>query len=234
MSPTKPKADAARRYWDSLFMAMEGDRSARSSAWLNRHLRPLARTGNRVLDLGCGTGDDVRVLAREGFATVGLDFSWNALAFARDMYRGRYVQADLRARRLPFRDGSFDGVIARCSLHYFTLAQTEKIVAEVARVLVPGGSFAFVVNSAEYLKKKARYDYATAKTVEPRTIQFADGVQRHFFTRPELGRILKGWDVEYEHEGLFRQYEEQRIAWTVRARKKPWSARYPARSRAAP
>jgi ubiquinone/menaquinone biosynthesis C-methylase UbiE len=201
-------------------MAMEVERSARSSAWLNRHVKALARTGNRLLDLGCGTGDDVRVLAREGFWTVGLDFSWPALTFARDMFpRGRYLQADLRAG-LPFRDASFDAVIARCSLHYFTVPETERIVAEVARVLVPKGAFAFVINSSKMVARRMRYDYRTHKVLEPRTIRFADGVVRHFFTRPEVARLLRRrFDIEYEHEGLFKQYEENRIAWTVRGRK---------------
>ncbi len=214
--------DPSKLYWEGLFMAMEGDRSARSSAWLNRHLKALARTGPRLVDVGCGTGDDVRVLAREGFWTVGMDFAWNGLTFARDMFpRGHYVQADLRARRLPFRDESFDAVIARCSIHYFTPAQTQRIVADLARILVPGGTFAFVVNSAESLKRKMRYDYGEAKVVETRTLQFKDGVVRHFFTETEIRQLLRGaFDIEYAHQGTFVQYEERRIAWTVRARKR--------------
>ena len=215
-------SDPSQRYWEGLFMAVEGERSARSSAWLNRHLKALARTGPRLVDLGCGTGDDVRVLAREGFWTVGLDFAWNGLTFARDLFaRGRYVQADLRGRRLPFRDGSFDAVIARCALHYFTAAQTQKVVDEIARILVPGGALAFVVNSAESLRRKMRYDYREVKTLEPRTVRFKDGLVRHFFTEPELRRLLRvAFDTEYAHEGEFAQYDERRIAWTVRARKK--------------
>ncbi len=216
------KQDASQRYWDGLFMAMEGERSARSSLWLERHLKALGRTGPRLVDLGCGTGDDVRVLAREGFWTVGLDFSFNALTFSRDMYpRGKYVQAELRARRLPFRDATLDAVTARCSFHYFTLAQTQRIFDEIARVLRSGGTVAFVVNSAEHLKRRMRYDYAKAKPLEPRTIRFSDGLVRHFFTETELKRLLrKSFDLEYVHEGKFMQYDEQRIAWTVRARKK--------------
>ncbi len=213
--------DPSKRYWEGLFMAMEGERSARSSAWLDRHVKALARTGPRLVDLGCGTGDDVRVLAREGFWTVGVDFAFNALTFARDMFpRGRFVQADLRARRLPFREASFDAVIARCSLHYFTLAQTQRVVDEVARILAPGGALAFVVNSAEHLRRKLRYDYAKAKKLEPRTIRFSDGLVRHFFSEAELKRLLReSFGIEYAHEGPFRQYDEQRLAWTVRARK---------------
>lgn len=214
--------DAPRRHWEALFSAMEGERSARSSAWLDRHLKKLARTGPRLLDLGSGTGDDVRVLAKQGFWTVGLDFAWNALSFSRDMFpRGRWVQADLRDRRLPFRDASFDAVTARCSLHYFTLPQTQRIVDEVARVLAPGGSFAFVVNAAEHLRRKLRYDYASAKVLEPRTMRFKDGLVRHFFTEADLRKLLgKNFEIEYARQGPFRQYDEKRIAWTVRARKK--------------
>lgn len=210
----------AQRHWDELFASMEGERSARSSEWVRPHLRALARTGPRLLDLGCGTGDDVRVLAGEGFRTVGLDFSLNGLLFARDMFpRGRFVQADLEARRLPFRDAVFDAVIARCALHYFRLAQVQRLVDEVARVLAPGGAIAFVVNSAEHLRRRMQYDYSGSKTIEPRTLRLRDGMQYHFFSEAELRRLLRGsFKVELIHQGPFRQYEERKICWTVRAR----------------
>jgi len=212
----------AKRHWDEVFSAMEGERSARSSEWLRPHLKALARTGGRLLDLGCGTGDDVRVLAREGFSPVGLDFSLYALVFARDMYRrGHYVQADLEARRLPFEDGRFDAVIGRCSLHYFTMATMSRIVDEVARVVEPGGAFAMVVNSAEHLRRKMQYDYTGAKTIEPRTLRLQNGMQYHFFTEAEIRRLLRDdFAIEAMREGPFRQYEERKRAWVVRARRK--------------
>jgi ubiquinone/menaquinone biosynthesis C-methylase UbiE len=212
----------AKRHWDDVFAAMEGERSARSSEWLRPHLKALGRTGGSLLDLGCGTGDDVRVLAREGFRPVGLDFSLYALVFARDMYaRGHYVQADLEARRLPFRDRAFDAVISRCSLHYFTLAVMRRIVDEVARILVPDGAFALVVNSAEHLRRKMQYDYEGAKTVEPRTVRLRTGMQYHFFTQAEIRSLLgDNFVIETMREGPFRQYEERKRAWVVRARRR--------------
>lgn len=213
---------AAKRHWEDVFASMEGERSARSSAWLKPHLKALARNGPRLLDLGSGTGDDVRVLSREGFQPVGLDFAWNAITFARDMFpRGKFVQADLEARHLPFVDASFDAVIARCSLHYFTLKTRQHVIAEVARVLGSRGTFAFVVNSAEHLRRRMQYDYDGAKTLEPRTLRLASGMQYHFFTETELRRLLRPrFDVERMHEGPFHQYEERKRAWVVRARKK--------------
>lgn len=212
----------ARRHWEDLFAAMEGERSARSSEWLRPHLKALARTGPRLLDLGSGTGDDVRILSREGFRPVGLDFATNAISFARDMFsRGRFVQADLEAKRLPFKDASFDAVISRCSLHYFTRATTQRIFDEVARVLAPGGTVALVVNSAEHLRRRMQYDYDGAKAVEPRTLRMKSGMQYHFFTEAELRRLLRPhFEVERMHEGPFQQYEERKRAWVVRARKK--------------
>ncbi len=221
----------AKRHWEELFAHMEGERSARSSEWLRPHLKALGRSGPHVLDLGSGTGDDVRVLAREGFQPVGLDFAMNGLRFARDMFpRGRFLQADIEARRLPFRDASFDVVIGRCSLHYFTTPQTQRLFDEVARVLVPGGAFAFVVNSYEHLRRRLQYDYAGAKRIEPRTLRMRDGLQYHFFTEAELRRLLRAhFDIETMREGPFRQYDEQKRAWTVRARKVDAGVRPPRR-----
>lgn len=213
-------ADRHRRHWENVFMAMEGERSARSSEWLRPHLRALGRTGGRILDIGCGTGDDVRVLAREGFAPVGLDFAWNGLVFARDMFpRGRFVQADVTAKRLPFRDDTFDAAIARCSLHYFRMSALRRIFAEVSRVLVPGGTFAVMVNSSEHLRRKMQYDYTGAKTVEPRTLRMRNGMQYHFFTRGDLEELAgTRFDIETTKEGPFDQYDQKKRVWTARAR----------------
>lgn len=212
----------AKRHWEDVFASMEGERSARSSEWLRPHLKALARTGPRLLDLGSGTGDDVRVLSREGFQPVGLDFAINAITFARDMFpRGRFLQADMEARHLPFGDASFDAVISRCSLHYFTLKRTQHVIGEVARVLVPGGAFAFVVNSAEHLRRRMQYDYDGARALEPRTLRLKSGMQYHFFTEAEIRRLLRPrFEVERMREGPFQQYEERKRAWVVRARKK--------------
>jgi len=95
--------------------------------------------GERVLDLGCGTGVATRMLHAHGCAAVGLDLAGRRLALARaDDPALTVVAAD--ARCLPFADASLDGILAECSL---TLAgYTAATLAECRRVLRPGGRLA--------------------------------------------------------------------------------------------
>lgn len=88
------------------------------------YARLAARASGRVLDLGCG---DACV------GTVGLDQSRDELA------RGTGARVQGRAQALPFRDGAFDHVVAH--LVFMLLDDVERVVAELARVLVPGGTF---------------------------------------------------------------------------------------------
>src|SRR5262249_51634309 len=98
----------------------------------------LLAPGGRVLELGCGAGTYVRLLVKRGHPTVGLDYSVPSLvrAVAADPGRlGRYVAGDAYA--LPFPSGAFDGIVCIGVLQ--ALARQEGALAEIARVLAPGG-----------------------------------------------------------------------------------------------
>jgi SAM-dependent methyltransferase len=88
----------------------------------------------RTLDLGCGVGHSYRLLApRE---TVGVDVAVAALAGQ----QRETVVADMRA--LPFPADSFDAVVSVQSIEH--VPDPERVLAEVRRVLVPGGAALFV------------------------------------------------------------------------------------------
>jgi len=98
-----------------------------------------------VLDVGCGEGQLARLAAQlPGVRrVVGLDPTWNQLAVAAE--RGgppRYVRAG--AHRLPFPDGAFDAVLA--CLVFEHIEDVDGALAEVGRVLRPGGRFVFMLN----------------------------------------------------------------------------------------
>jgi SAM-dependent methyltransferase len=104
--------------------------------------------GARVLEVGCGAASCARWLIDRGADAVGLDLSAGMLREARaaDARSGvsvPLVQAD--ASHLPFPDATFDLVCSAFGAVPF-VADTAALMAEVARVLRPGGRWVFAVN----------------------------------------------------------------------------------------
>jgi SAM-dependent methyltransferase len=99
----------------------------------------------RVLDLGCGDGLLLELLARtEGRRPAGVDLSPEALALARrrPLPAGTTL-SESRAQDLPFADDTFDACVSHMAL--MLMGEVEQVAAEVARVLRPGGMLACVI-----------------------------------------------------------------------------------------
>lgn len=130
--------------WDEMF--------DRSMAFLNHRLIAdvRLRQGQQVLDLGSGTGYPAllaaQVVGPQG-RVVGIDLADDMLAAARRK-AGRLGRSNVEFRTgdvttLPFPSGSFDAVTSRFCLMF--LPEIPKAVAEIARVLKPGGYLAAAV-----------------------------------------------------------------------------------------
>ena len=118
--------------------------------------------GKRVLDLGCRTGALTRHFL-EGNAVVGMDVDASALAKAAE--RGiEGVQANVE-EPLPFDDGSFDAVVAGELLEH--LQFPDALVAEVRRVLRPGGVLVGSVPNAYRLKSRLLFLAGRAPEDDP-------------------------------------------------------------------
>ena len=95
----------------------------------------------RLLDLGCGAGQDTRALKRAGFRVVGLDVSHPLLDHARRRSpRLSLVQADIR--HLPYVPGIFDGIWAAASLIHLPKSSVQASLRGLARLTMPGGILA--------------------------------------------------------------------------------------------
>jgi SAM-dependent methyltransferase len=129
------------QHWDP-------DRYRREAGFVAELGRPLLDLlgdpgGLRVLDLGCGDGRLTLELQRAGAAVIGCDLSAEQVAAARTL--GLEVQvADAAA--LPYPDASFDAVLSNAALHW--MPAPEPVLAEVARVLRPGGRFVAEMGAA--------------------------------------------------------------------------------------
>jgi ubiquinone/menaquinone biosynthesis C-methylase UbiE len=118
---------------------------AQSKQWSFEKL--MLATGDSVLDVGCGTGDDVAALAAttgpDGRA-VGLDSS-EAMISEAIRRHGHLPNVSFEvgdAQRLPFESESFDGCRAERTLEH--VVDADGAVAEMARVLKPGGRIALI------------------------------------------------------------------------------------------
>jgi ubiquinone/menaquinone biosynthesis C-methylase UbiE len=123
---------------------------------------PRIPDGGTVLDLGCGTGRLLeRLRGREPRATlVGLDRSTGMTTAARRLRPYLSIERGT-AEALPHRDGAFDAVVTTISFHHW--ADKRAGLAEVFRVLRPGGVFALTDISVDDLPSRPSRLWAVAR-----------------------------------------------------------------------
>lgn len=138
--------------------------------------------GKRVLDVGCAAGHLSGQLAARGASVVGIDNSAVLVEIARSLWPASFVCADL-AEPLEFPDGSFDVVTASLVLHY--LADWASPLAELRRVLVPGG---VLVVSVHHPCEDWRWfdlpNYFTTSLVTDRWTVAGEEMEVQYYHRP--------------------------------------------------
>lgn len=148
--------------------------------------------GRLVLEVGCGSGNISLALAQRGAQVVGLDLSAPMLTQAQEKAQIAglpisWVQGS--AHQLPFRSGSFAGVLCILALDF--MPEREKALGEMVRVLSAGG-FLGVAMLNRYslwtLKRVIRAWFRPSLWREVRFITFT-GLKRLLQSQPELTDI---------------------------------------------
>ncbi|HET7508526.1 MAG TPA: class I SAM-dependent methyltransferase [Solirubrobacterales bacterium] len=113
----------------------------------------------RILEVGCGRGIALPVLDRlcEPRRLAGLDIDEELLAVAADNLREHGSEAELHrgdVRQMPFADESFDVIVDFGTLYH--IARSPAALAEIARVLAPGGMFVYETKASQFLSHPVR------------------------------------------------------------------------------
>ncbi|MDQ6686417.1 MAG: methyltransferase domain-containing protein [Actinomycetota bacterium] len=159
------------------------------------------RPGDRVLDMGCGAGRHAFEMYRRGADVVAFDQDADELSAVSDLFAAMRAagevpdgaEADVKqgdARQLPFADGEFDRVVAAEVLEH--IPDDEAAVAELVRVLRPGGAMAVTV--PRWLPEKVCWALSDA-------YHEVEGGHVRIYTMAELAGRLRAAGLEVEGSG---------------------------------
>jgi ubiquinone/menaquinone biosynthesis C-methylase UbiE len=145
--------ESNRAFYDRISQAYDtiADASERPARLTGLHLLAV-KPGERVLEVGCGTGNELLDLAElvgPGGKVLGIDISPGMLAVAQQKLSLKPLPSPVEllvgdARQLPYEDGSCDAVYSSFTLELFPDDDMATVLREVRRVLRPGGRFGVV------------------------------------------------------------------------------------------
>jgi SAM-dependent methyltransferase len=205
---------AQREHWERTYHAHPGLYGAQPSGAAVYAAEVFRDAGvHTVLELGAGHGRDALFFARSGFTVRAADFSPTGLAQLRAAAtaeglgdRVTTTEADVRDP-LPLCDGAVDAVFAHMLLSMaLSTRQLHVLVAEIRRVLRPGGVFLYTVRHTG----DAHYGAGTAHGDD---IYEHGGFAVHFFSRRLVDDLAEGWDLSEVH--AFDEGDLPRRLWRV-------------------
>lgn len=156
---------------------------------LSRFIQAIRQNqGQRILDLGCGSGRHVIALAKEGFEVFGIDTSERAIQMTQQWLDEENLQADLRTgdifTTLPYPDDHFDGVISTKALNHAHATQIKDAIRELHRICRSGA--VLLIEMPEW--REGKLDKEKYEEVAPRTVAARSGSEAgipHFFFESE-------------------------------------------------
>jgi SAM-dependent methyltransferase len=196
-----------------------------AGAWFEAYLDALPG-GARVLELGCGPGEDAAALVARGFEVVACDRGPRALGRASvQVGTGRLLRVD-HSCALPFIDATFGLVVASLSLHYFDWQTTVAAFGEVRRVLASNGALLFRVNATDDVNFGAQDGIelepnyrAYERSRDAAFMGREYGDQKRFFDEDSVLAALEGrFVIESLRHVQIDRWEQPKQTWECLAR----------------
>ena len=166
--------------------------------WLKKWANELI--GKNVLELGCGSGIDTRIIDRHAKAVIATDIA--------DKKSAAKVILD-HSKPLPFIKDEFEVVVASLCLHYFSWGVTSKTLSKIASVLRQNGLLICRLNSVN------DYNYGAIGHPEIEAHMYmVDGEQKRFFDKADIYQLFdENWDLRNLKESSIDRYEKTKTVW---------------------
>jgi ubiquinone/menaquinone biosynthesis C-methylase UbiE len=186
-------------------------------------------SARRVLEIGCGAGRHVHFFRTMGLHVSGTDLAASAIDFTRrrlekDGLMERVELVVANAAAIPYPDHNFDAVLAWRFLHVLSRTDAERCVAEIYRLLVPGGKVLLGTRSP----RSTNYELVQSGKGADSDFDYRSGqlseraVRDTYFSRTDLENLFSPFErVEIEHMEWTRNNQTFREAYWALTASKP-------------
>jgi SAM-dependent methyltransferase len=139
----------------------------------HKHYKQVLRRNGKLLDFGCGTGDDIRQLLRDGYPKkdiVGFDIDWNSIELGFDLYKDRPNMKSIFivAKEPRFKDETFDIVYSGSVLHTMKKMSLVNLYLDRTRDMLKAGGILFgsTLGSFRPMNQEKRTTFLTKKSFQ--------------------------------------------------------------------
>lgn len=167
----------------------------------------------RVLDLGCGAGRHLILMAKYGFESHGADTSQTGLNMTNSRLKSQKLNAHLvkcDMKNLPYKASSFDAVLCLHAIYHQKLRQIQQTISEIQRVMKKEGLI--LIN---FLSRRT-YSYGKGTELEKDTFMeecgTEKGVLHHYSDEEEVQKLLRKFRI------LDLNLEERTVDGKLRSR----------------
>jgi len=184
-----------KKLWDEYHVVGNIRKYSTKATDFAREVMEAIPSNSKILELGCGAGNDSIAFVNNGHSVIASDFSEVVVSQNSEIYNEnkdiKFTVIDM-SEGINFPENSFDVVYARLSLHYFSDDITRMIFKDINKVLKKGGYFCFMCKSV--------YDsiYGEGEMIE-QDMFVRKGHVRHFFSETYINELL---DNKYEIQML--------------------------------
>ncbi len=189
--------------WDDIFKNKIKEEIVTDN-FLKKYEKYIINSNTAILDLGCGMGNTSKVILSYGKNVIAADSSVVALEYVKRKLNVPVVKLDM-LEKFPFKDNTFDLVIADLSLHYFNQKDTVMVLNEIKRVLTKNGVLLFRVNSV----LDSSYGADSKEEIE-KHYYYAMGMKKRFFDLEDIYEFFSMFEIVSLKYAKMLRYEKEK------------------------